>query len=380
MSIWVVLSFLTVLIWLVLACARGGFWRADLPSDAPAPAQWPDVVAVIPARDEADVIGLTITQLLQQDYPGALHVVLVDDHSSDGTADCARKAAQQLNRLDMLTVIAARPLPTGWTGKVWAQSEGLAAVDAQFPNARYAWLTDADIGHNPSALRQLVARAEHEGLDLTSLMVRLRCQSLAEKALIPAFVFFFAKLYPFSQVNTPGHRTAAAAGGCMLARRTALARIGGIAAIRNALIDDCALGTKIKQGGSIRLDLAKDSLSLRRYDSWRSIWDMIARTAYTQLHYSPLLLAGTVLGMCLTYLAPPLLILSGGPAVWPAALAWLIMAGIYLPMLRYYHRSPIWAPFLPLIALFYLGATLDSARRYWLGKGGQWKGRAQASH
>jgi hopene-associated glycosyltransferase HpnB len=376
------LAVVSLLIWISLALLRGGFWRVRLPGECADPLHWPAVAAVVPARDEADVLENALTSLLQQDYPGEFHVFLVDDHSSDGTADVARATAAKLNSSERLTVVAARDLPAGWAGKVWAQSEGLRAQQAALPQVRYVFLTDADIGHGRRTVRQLVARAEAEQRVLTSLMVRLRCRSFAEKALIPAFVYFFAKLYPFARVNNPRSKVAAAAGGCMLARADILNRIGGIAAIKNALIDDCALGAQMKRLGSIRLDLAQDSYSLRPYNDWRSIWNMIARSAYTQLRHSIWLLAGTVLAMLLTYVAPPVLTvlwLTGfDQGLWPALSAWLIMSLLYLPMLRYYGRSPLWTLALPLIALFYLAATLGSAWRYWMGRGGQWKGRNQA--
>lgn len=372
------LSLLVLLIWCVLVFARDGFWRVRKPAPSPRPAAWPPVVGIIPARNEADVIGRAVTGVLGQHYAGRLHLIVVDDHSSDGTADIARAAALSIGKADQLTVVAARDLPAGWSGKVWAQSEGLAAADVQMPDAGFAFLTDADIWHGPETVTELVARAEHERRDLVSLMVRLRCESAWERMIVPAFVFYFAKLYPFARVADPSSRVAAAAGGCMLARRSALARIGGFHAIRGELIDDCSLAARIKEGGPIRLDLADDSISLRPYDDWESLWNMIARSAYTQLHYSPWMLAGATLGMILTYLAPPVLALAGGAALWPAWLAWILMAVSYRPMLREY-RQPAWlAPLLPLTALFYLGATLDSARRYWLRRGGQWKGRAQA--
>ncbi|ABF11038.1 glycosyltransferase [Cupriavidus metallidurans] len=372
------LSLLTLVVWCVLVFARAGFWRVRKPAPSPAPAEWPTVVTVIPARNEADVIGRAVTGVLSQRYAGRLHLVVVDDHSTDGTADIARAAALSIGKGDALTVIGARDLPAGWSGKVWAQSEGLAAADKAAPEARYVWLTDADIWHGPNALAELVARAEDEQRDLVSLMVRLRCDSAWERMIVPAFVFYFAKLYPFASIANPRSRVAGAAGGCMLARRSALACIGGFEAIRGELIDDCSLAAKIKAGGSIRLDLADDSISLRPYDDWQSLWNMIARSAYTQLHYSPWMLIGATLGMILTYLAPPVLALAGGAGTWPAWLAWLLMAISYRPMLREY-RQPVWmAPLLPLTALFYLGATLDSARRYYLRRGGQWKGRSQA--
>ena len=389
------IAWLSLVIWLVLFFARGGFWRA-----VPAPAlsattlhavgnaeiarrgAWPALVAVVPARNEVDVIGRAVGSLLKQDYAGAFHVIVVDDHSTDGSADAAQAAARELGLEDRLTVLTAAPLPSGWSGKVWAQSQGIAAVRTLGLPADYLLLTDADIGHPPDAVAQLVTRAQAEQRDLVSLMVRLRCDSFWEKALIPAFVFFFAKLYPFSWINNPRNRTAGAAGGCMLVKRSALEEAGGIESIRGALIDDCSLAAQIKHRGSgrhpIRLDLADRSVSLRPYDSWRDIWNMIARTAFTQLHYSPLLLAGTLLGMTIIYLVPPVAALAYGARAWPAWLAWASMCTAYAPMLRYYRRSPLWAPALPLVALFYVGATFASAWRYWRGKGGQWKARVQA--
>ena len=379
-----VLSCLSLLIWCVLLFFRGGFWRArpaapiaTAPRDA-----WPAVAAVVPARNEADVIAQAVGTLLAQEYPGPFHVIVVDDHSTDGTAHAARAAALQLQCSDRLTVLTAKPLPPGWSGKVWAQSQGIEAVRTLGLPADFLLLTDADIGHPTDAVTQLVARADAEKRDLVSLMVRLRCDSLWEKALIPAFVFFFAKLYPFSWVNNPRNKTAAAAGGCMLVRRTALEEAGGIESIRAELIDDCSLAARIKHRGEgrhpIRLDVAARSVSLRPYDNSGEIWNMIARTAFTQLRYSGWLLAGTLAGMTIIYLIPPIAALLLGPLDWPAWLAWAAMCCAYAPMLRYYGRSPLWAPFLPLVALFYVGATFASAVRYWRGKGGQWKARVQA--
>jgi hopene-associated glycosyltransferase HpnB len=379
-----VLSCVSLLTWFVLLFLRGGFWRAR-PAGPLARASrdaWPAVAAVVPARNEADVIARAVGSLLDQRYAGAFHVIVVDDHSTDGTADAARAAALQRQCPDRLTVLAAKPLPAGWSGKVWAQSQGIEAVRSLGLAADYLLLTDADIGHPADALEQLVTRAQAEQRDLVSLMVRLRCDSFWEKALIPAFVFFFAKLYPFAWVNHPRNRTAAAAGGCMLVRRTALEEAGGIESIRGELIDDCSLAARIKHRGTghhpIRLDVAAHSVSLRPYDSWRDIWNMIARTAFTQLHYSAWQLAGTLAGMAIIYLVPPLAALAYGVSCWPAWLAWAAMCCAYAPMLRYYRRSPLWAPFLPLVALFYVGATFASAWRYWRGRGGQWKARVQA--
>ncbi|PTB22877.1 glycosyl transferase family 2 [Trinickia symbiotica] len=377
-------SLVSLIIWCVLLFARGGFWRARPPVPVlfEPRSTWPAVVAVVPARNEADVIGDALASLLAQDYAGRFHVIVVDDHSTDGTADAARAAALALGRAERLSVVAAKPLPAGWSGKVWAQAQGIAAVASLGLEADYLLLTDADIGHPADAVTQLVVRATNEERDLVSLMVRLRCDSFWEKALIPAFVFFFAKLYPFAWVNDAGNKTAAAAGGCMLVKRSALEEAGGIESIRAELIDDCSLAARIKHRGSgghaIRLDVAAESVSLRPYDSPREIWNMIARTAFTQLRYSPWLLAGTLAGMTVIYLVPPVVALVLGAPGWPAWIAWAAMCCAYTPMLRYYGRSPYWAPALPLVAVFYVGATLASAIRYWRGKGGQWKARVQA--
>jgi len=372
------LAALSLAIWLYLLFARGGFWR-ERPRPAPTTSpRRPSVVAVIPARDEAATIGETVASLLGQRYAGSLRLIVVDDHSRDGTAAAARAAARALAAEDRLTIVGAAPLPAGWTGKLWAVAEGLRHLDESGEPAELVLLTDADIAHHRDNLGELVARVEGGGLDLASLMVKLHCGLFAERCLIPAFVFFFAKLYPFAWVNDGGRRTAGAAGGCMLVRRAALARIGGIASIRGALIDDCALAERIKAGGRIWLGLSAETRSLRRYERLGDIWRMIARTAYTQLGYSPLLLAGTVLGLAVTYLVPPVLTLFGsGIAALLAGAAWLAMSIAFAPTLRFYRQPVLVAPLLPLIATFYLAATIDSARRHWQGRGGEWKGRVQ---
>jgi hopene-associated glycosyltransferase HpnB len=369
---------LSLAIWLYLLFLRGFFW-CERPRRAPmTPSRRPDIVVVIPARDEAATIGETVTSLLRQDYAGGITIVLVDDHSGDGTGAVARAASRAAGGADRLTVVAARTLPRGWTGKMWAIAEGLHHIEASGCKAELVLLTDADIAHHPGNVAELVARSEADGLDLASLMVELNCETFAERALIPAFVFFFAMLYPFGWVNDKRRRLAGAAGGCMLIRRGALDRIGGVASVRDALIDDCALAAKLKANGRIWLGLAAGTRSLRRYESLGDIWRMIARTAYTQLGHSPLLLAGTVLGMVVTYLAPPVLTLTaGGAAFYLAAAAWLTMIFSFVPILRVYGQSLLIAPLLPLIALFYLAATIDSARRHWQGRGGEWKGRVQ---
>jgi hopene-associated glycosyltransferase HpnB len=373
-----ILAALALASWFYLLLFRGLFWLARLPAPAAVPARWPSVVAVVPARNEAAVVAEAMASLLAQDYPGKFSVVLVDDHSDDGTAEIARAAAARAGRSERLRVLGARALPAGWTGKLWALSEGVWQIEEGGDAPELFLFTDADIAHHRGNLTELVARLEGEGRDLVSLMVRLRCQSGAERLMIPAFVFFFAMLYPFAWSNDPRRKTAAAAGGCVLLRRSAYQRIGGFAAIHGALIDDCALAKAVKQsGGSIWLGLTQHTRSLRPYPHLADIWRMVARTAYAQLRYSPLLLAGTVLGLVLTYLVPPALAFAGGAGGWLAAAAWAAMSLAYLPMVRFYGLSPLWAPLLPATSLVYLAATLDSARRYWRGAGGEWKGRVE---
>jgi hopene-associated glycosyltransferase HpnB len=369
------LASVSAAIWLYLLLGRGFFWLTRVaPLPAP-PARWPSVVAIVPARNEAAVVGAAIDSLLRQQYAGRFSIVLVDDHSEDGTAEIAREAAARLGKSDRLHLVRAAPLPRGWTGKLWALAEGVRLV-SEGDRPDLFLFTDADIVHHASNLAELVARLEGERRDLVSLMVRLRCESWAERFLIPAFVFFFAMLYPFAWSNDPRRRTAAAAGGCILLRRSAYERIGGFAAIHGALIDDCALARAVKRsGGSIWLGLTRATRSLRPYPHIADVWRMVARTAYDQLHHSPALLVGTVLGLVLTYLTPPLLVVFGGDARWLGAVTWAAMGLAYGPMVRFYGLSPLWAPLLPAIALVYLAATVDSARRYWLGRGGEWKGR-----
>jgi len=375
MSAALALSVLTLVIWGYLLLGRGFFWRAGEAPVPKHPQRWPRVTAIVPARDEAETVGRAVASLLAQDYPGEFSVVLVDDHSQDGTAEIARDAAAASGRGEKLRVVSARALPPGWSGKLWALSEGVrAAAETGGPPELYLF-TDADIGHHRQNLSELVARLEEDRLDLASLMVKLHCQSQAEKFMIPAFVWFFALLRPFSWVNDPARRTAAAAGGCILVRRQAYERIGGYAAIHHELIDDCALAREVKRGGPIWLGLTRDTVSLRAYPRLKDVWDVVARTAYEHLDYSPGKLLGTCLGMSLAFLAPPLLVLAGGASAWLALAAWAMMALAYAPMLSFYRIGPWRAPLLPAVALLFLGATLDSARRHRKGKGGLWKGR-----
>ncbi|MBD2074162.1 glycosyltransferase [Phormidium sp. FACHB-592] len=456
------ITLLSLIIWLVLLFGRGQFWRSDqfldeeaegrLPrasadgrqkaegtlSPLPTPhSPLPSVCAIIPARNEADLLPVTLRSLLTQGYPN-LRIILVDDQSTDGTADIARQTAQALDP-SRLTVITAEPLPVGWTGKLWAMEQGARYAQTLSPPPDYFLLTDADISHHSENLHQLVAKAQADDLDLVSLMVLLRCKSTWEKLLIPAFVFFFQKLYPFRWANDPNRKLAAAAGGCILLRRDALTQIGGLQILRQALIDDCSLAQAVKglgrgqeaggrgkkaggrgqeaEGrgqetgearevggqtseltpystlhtpppaphtlhptGKIWLGLTRQTLSLRPYPSLKTIWDMVARTAFTQLNYSPLLLFGTLVGMTIIYVVPPVSTIAGLlTGQWTIALVglltWLLIGVAYVPTLRLYQCPPLLAFGLPAIAFLYTIMTLDSALRHWRGEGGAWKGR-----
>ncbi|MEM7743940.1 MAG: glycosyltransferase [Pseudomonadota bacterium] len=369
------LIWLPALAWGFLLLAWGGFWRADQRLEGgETPAEWPAVAAVIPARDEAETISDVVTSLRRTDYPGAFEVFVVDDGSADGTSAEARAAGGK--------VITAPPLEPGWSGKLAAVRAGVAEVDRTCPEARWILLTDADIRHAPGTLRALVAMGEGRGLAMVSLMARLDMRGLWGGLLIPAFVFFFQKLYPFPWVNRRGHWCAAAAGGCVLIRREALREIGGIEAIRDALIDDCTLAAAVKRAGrAIWLGLAdREVVSLRDNRGFQSIWNMVARTAFTQLRHSALLLAGAVAGMGLLYLAPAALVVAGVllgevDIVLAGLTASGLMASAYRPTLRHYGRPAWQATFLPVAAAMYLAMTVGSAMRHWRGQGGQWKGR-----
>lgn len=461
------IALLSLLIWVVLLLFRGQFWcgterlnapvlsvNADQTSLSGDPTRTdPSIIAVIPARNEADVLPETLRSLLSQRYGGQLRVVLVDDGSTDGTGDLARELAGSLpdvmlmaiedcehdcdddratgDRTQPVTshansqtqplefaVISPPPLPTGWTGKLWALDRGIAAARSYWGDSDYVWLTDADICHPPDNLQRLVDRARGDRRELVSLMVRLRCQSVWERLMVPAFIFFFQKLYPFPWVNDPNKAMAAAAGGCILLQTAALDRIGGIGCVRQALIDDCALAWAVKHlepdSGSavtasldlqtkpqtkppvkppadrpsyrrIWLGLSNSTRSLRPYDSLASLWEMVARTAYTQLNYSPILLGGTILGMILVYLVPPLSTIGGIAWNIPqlaiiGGLTWCGMVVAYRPTLRSYEQPTIAGVLLPAIASIYLLATIDSAWRHWRGRGGAWKGRTYAKN
>jgi hopene-associated glycosyltransferase HpnB len=368
--------------WTYLLLLNGGFWLSSEREEAeenkyPAPKVWPRVTAVIPARNEADMLPASLTSLVKQEYPGEFTIVLVDDQSTDGTADTARAIATGSNR--SVTVVDGAKLPPGWTGKVWAMHQGIAEASRSETPPEYLLLTDADIGYRANVLKSLVVSTIANGRAMTSVMAKLKCESLAERWLVPAFIFFFEMLYPFRRVNRRSDRTAAAAGGCMLVHRTALEQAGGIAAIRGALIDDCALGKLLKTQGPIWLGLSDRVLSLRAYETFEDIRRMVARSAYAQLRYSPILLIGTVAAMLVIYVAPPALAVSAGyPANMLGAAAYVLMFIAYQPTLRFYNRSPLWGFALPLIATAYVGFTLDSAYQHMRGRGGLWKGRVQA--
>ncbi|MEH2078649.1 MAG: glycosyltransferase [Nostoc sp.] len=396
----IVLGFmlLSLTIWLGLLGFWGQFWRTDqqLEFTETQLESLPVVCAVVPARNEAQLLPTTLRSLLLQDYPGSFNVFLVDDRSTDQTANFAEGIAHAVGKPQQLHIISGESLPPGWSGKLWAVEQGIKSASLFAPD--YFLLTDADIEHDPANLRRLVKKAMQEDLDLVSVMVRLRCESFWEKLLIPAFVFFFQKLYPFRWVNNPNNPIAAAAGGSILIRREALERIGGIQVIYQALIDDCALAQAVKKSrkdkgdkknhaqylipsqGRIWLGLSSLTRSLRPYNSLATIWDMVARTAYTQLNYSPLILLGTLIGMPLIYLTPPVCVILG--VVWSnwaiaftGLLGWLLMTFAYYPTIRFYKCSVWFALSLPAIAFLYTLMTLDSAIRHWQGRGGAWKGR-----
>jgi hopene-associated glycosyltransferase HpnB len=380
-NFWLAIISLSLVIWLYLLLFWGRFWLADqnLNEDLQL-TTYPLVKAIIPARNEAEAIAICLKSLLEQDYVGDFSVVLVDDNSSDRTAEIAKETAAELKQLNRLTIIQGRPLIAGWKGKLWAMKQGIDYTKQLPAQPDYYLLTDADIQHDRANLKQLINHAETANLDLVSLMVLLRCQSFWEKLLIPAFVFFFQKLYPFPWVNNPQKSIAAAAGGCMLIRRQVLESIGGIEVISQALIDDCALAKAVKQKHNIWLGLTSTTKSLRAYDDLKTIWDTIARTAFTQLNYSGLLLVGTLLGMSLVYLTPPTITIiaifnSNWLLLTLGLCTWLLMSIAYHPTIKLYQISPLWTLTLPIIALLYNLMTIDSAIKYWQGKGGSWKGR-----
>lgn len=379
---------LAVAAWFYLLLFRGGFWRTSERLKLPGSrAHWPDVVALIPARDEVETIGETVRAVLEQNYSGRLELIVVDDQSSDATTDAAHEAAARLGTGERMQLVTGSAPPEGWTGKLWALEQGWQAARARGLEPAYLWLTDADIDHGPRTLRRLVAKAEDDDRDLVSLMVRLAAEGFWARLLIPPFVFFFRKLYPFAWANDPRRKTAAAAGGCVLLRRTAFEAAGGFRAVAGEIIDDCALARVIKStgrpgGGCIWVGLAERSRSLRPYRTLRDIWSMVARSAYAQLGFSPWLLGATIIGMSLLYLLPPVAVLTwpwhGSPAAGAFGLtAWVAMAAAMTPILQFYGQSPVRGGLLALAAFLYCVMTLDSARAHHRGQGGMWKGRAQ---
>jgi hopene-associated glycosyltransferase HpnB len=323
--------------------------------------KWPRVAAVVPARNEVQTISQAVSSLAKQDYPGEFSIIVVDDHSEDGTAALAQQAANESGASQRLKIHSAAPLLPGWTGKLWALNEGIQIAASR--STEFFWFTDADIEHAPDTLRQLVFRAERESLDLASLMVLLQAKTFPERLLIPPFLYFFLMLYPPRWIADPKARTAGAAGGCILLRRSAIERIGGIASIRGEVIDDCALA----------------SVSLRSYGTFAEIRDLIARAAFTQLHYSFLPLIATLIGLFVTYLLAWIAFFTLDDPGWLlASTAISIMTASYGATVRFYGLPWLWALTLPFAAVYYGYATCVSAVRYWLGRGGQWKGRAQA--
>ena len=371
--------------WLYLLFGHGRYWLADsrLEDPSPEPENWPGVAVLVPARNEAVCLPDTLPTLLEQDYPGRYRVFLVDDESEDDTWTAAEALARTHPRGHRLEVLGAPERPPGWAGKLWALESGRRALDATGFCADWVLLTDADIRHGPRTVRRLVTHGLAQHRDLVSLMVRLRSDAWSERLLIPAFVYFFQQLFPFPRTNDPHRRTAAAAGGCLLVRRDALFRVGAFASIRGEIIDDCALARLIKRHGSLWLGLTDTSRSVRGYGGWRGVWAMVTRTAYTQLSYSPLALAGATAAMLWLYALPPVAACAGlwrGDA-WTASLgaaAWLLAALSWVPTLARYDRHPLWGLALPAAAAVYTAMTLDSARRHYGRRGAMWKGRSDA--
>lgn len=375
---------LSLLIWAYLVLARGGFWRIYPAASRTISAENRDqgsparIAVIIPARDEADVVGRAVRSLLQQTGPNTIQIFLVDDASTDGTAQSARAAAAAETQAQNLTVVPGSPLPSGWSGKLWAMQQGIE--QAAKPEPDFFLFTDADIEHAPDSLATLISIAQAGPYDMASFMVKLHCQSVAEKLLIPAFVYFFFKLYPPAWIANPHRSEAGAAGGCILIRPTALEKAGGIHAIRQEVIDDCSLAARVKgNGGRLWLGASATTCSIRPYEGFSGIGRMISRSAFNQLRHSNLLLLLSMVGMAVTYLLPSLLVFAAlhmAPAALGGA-AWLLMVLTYWPVLRLYRLNPLWSLALPVAAVFYVGATFHSAWKYWMGRGGEWKGRFQ---
>ena len=379
-----ILSCITLGSWVYLWLFRFRFWHAsqrlkNLPQKFKKNYNFPPVTAVIPARNEEDVITDSLTSLLNQNYHGELSIILIDDSSSDATVKVAQDAARQFGVTEKIQIISGKQLPNGWTGKVWALHQGLDA--AMKTPAKYYLFTDADVYHSSNNLNRLVLKAESDNLDLVSLMVKLHCNSIWDWLLIPAFIFFFQKLYPFNAVNNKESRIAAAAGGCMLIRRSAMDKIGGVTSIKSAIIDDCALARQLKENGPVWLGLTTSTRSIRAYTKLYEIWRMVTRSAFTQLNHSLILLAGAAIGMTILYVTPPLIIYYSLLndliiAMLLSGFAWVIMTYLYYPTLKLYNLPLVYGLLLPVAALIYIIMTVDSARRYFLNNGGMWKGRS----
>ena len=378
------LAVLSLVVWVYLVVGHGRFWRIApdlLPQTGGSgrSAQAPGALAVVPARNEADVIGSSLPSLLAQGEGRPFHVLLVDDLSDDGTGEAARRAAEATGLADRLTVLRSQPLPAGWTGKLWAMHQGLEWASRQDPPPDYVLFTDADIRYRPGVVARLLDLALHRRAVLASLMVELRVTSFAERLLIPAFVYFFRMLYPFAWVRSARRATAAAAGGVVLAHRETLVRAGGLAAIRGSIIDDCALGALMKRHGPIWLGLTREVLSIRPYPGFCDIRRMVSRSAYAELRYAPWRLAIALLGLALVFVVPPVAAVFGnGLARLCGIAAWAMMSASFLPMPRFYRAGAATVLLLPLIAVLYGEFTLNSALQHWRGRGGAWKGRFQS--
>ncbi|WP_324282111.1 glycosyltransferase [Cyanobacterium aponinum UTEX 3221] len=379
----IILATLSLIIWIYLITARGNFWLCNQFLESQILKEKLNITIIIPARNEAENISICLESLLNQDYQGDFKIILVNDQSEDNTVQIAENLARKKNQTHRLIILNGKPLPQGWSGKLWAMSQGVEWA-RQNLSTDYFLFTDADIKHSVDNLSQLLAKAEKDNLDLVSLMVKLHCQSFWEKLLIPAFIFFFQKLYPFPLINNPRSKVSGAAGGCILIREKALTRIGGIEALKQALIDDCTLASLVKKSlppnHGIWLGLSNNTVSLRKYPTLNPIWNMVARTAFTQLNYSTLLLIGTILGMFITYLISPIAFLYSLyslniPLLIISLITLLLMALSYYPTVKLYQLPIFYSFCLSAIAFLYTLMTIDSAFRHWQGKGGQWKGR-----
>ena len=378
MIILTILSSISLMIWLYLALLHGNFWNPPSIKKAKKISKYPEITILIPARNEAKYIKNSLMSLLRQNYEGKYRAIVVDDSSSDATLEIVKGISKKNNKIH---VMQGKVLKEGWAGKVWAQYQGINFIKKKFPNSKYILFTDADIAHSPNNLKNLTIKAESESLDLVSLMVLLKANNFSEKILIPAFVFFFQKLYPFEWVNDPRRKIAAAAGGCMLVNYFTLKKSGGIEKIKNQIIDDCALARILKKNGRIWLGITKETKSLRNYKKISEIWSMVTRSAYDQLNYSILLLIICAFGMFCTYMIPVIALSVGffdenNYLFFTGLIAWFIMSYTYIPTLRNFNEKSFMATFLPIASIFYTLTTIDSARMHLWGSGGSWKDRS----